>query len=121
MGGVGGFKRNCKELFTEFVNQLPKLDPSNPALAADLRHRKGIIPDLMPDATSLNPSENVANMLGDRTLADMKALEPGEAHSKSTSAAFSHSAEKRQKQVSPAYHAAARSLDAELDSQPCSP
>eukprot|EP00614_Pseudopedinella_elastica_P007616 CAMPEP_0172594424 /NCGR_PEP_ID=MMETSP1068-20121228/13808_1 /TAXON_ID=35684 /ORGANISM="Pseudopedinella elastica, Strain CCMP716" /LENGTH=45 /DNA_ID= /DNA_START= /DNA_END= /DNA_ORIENTATION= len=44
----------------------------------------------------------------------MKTLEPGEAHSESTSTALSHSFQKRQKQVSPAYHAAARSLDAEL-------
>ena len=50
-----------------------------------------------------------------------KALAPGEAHSESTSAAFSHSTDKRQKQVSPVYHAAARSPDAELDSQPDSP
>ena len=34
---------------------------------------------------------------------------------------FSDSIEKRQKQVSPAYHAAARSLGAELDEQPGSP
>ena len=39
----------------------------------------------------------------------------------STSTAFSHSAEKRQEQVSPAYHAAARSLNADLSSQPGSP
>ena len=51
----------------------------------------------------------------------MKALAPGAADSESTSAAFSHSAEKRQKQVSHFYRAAARSLDAELDSQPGSP
>ena len=37
MGGVGGFKRTCKGLFTEFANQLPKLDPNNPAHAAALR------------------------------------------------------------------------------------
>ena len=36
MGGVGGFKRTCKELFTEFVNQLPELDPNSPAHVADL-------------------------------------------------------------------------------------
>ena len=40
---------------------------------------------------------------------------------KSMKMLLSHSVEKRQKQVSPAYHAAARSLDAELDSQPGSP
>ena len=39
MGGVDGPKRTCKELFTGFVNQLPKLDPKNPAGAADLRYR----------------------------------------------------------------------------------
>ena len=42
-------------------------------------------------------------------------------YSESTLAAFSHSVEKRQEQVSPAYRAAARSLDAELGSQPGSP
>ena len=60
MGGVGGFKRTCKGLFTKFVKQLTKLDPNNPAHAADLRYRLGIILGLMLDATSLNPSENVA-------------------------------------------------------------
>ena len=79
MGGVGGFKRTCKGLFTEFANQLPELDPNSPAHAADLRYRQGIIPDLMVDATSLNSSENVASTLGDRTLADMKTLAPGTA------------------------------------------
>eukprot|EP00614_Pseudopedinella_elastica_P024742 CAMPEP_0172645378 /NCGR_PEP_ID=MMETSP1068-20121228/239702_1 /TAXON_ID=35684 /ORGANISM="Pseudopedinella elastica, Strain CCMP716" /LENGTH=174 /DNA_ID=CAMNT_0013459615 /DNA_START=173 /DNA_END=697 /DNA_ORIENTATION=+ len=51
----------------------------------------------------------------------MKTLAPGTAYSDSTSTAFSPSAEKQQTQVSPTYHAAARSLDAELDSQPGSP
>ena len=55
MGGVGGFKRTCKGLFIGFVNQLPELDPNSPSHAADLRYRQGIIPDLMADATSLNP------------------------------------------------------------------
>ena len=68
MGGVGGFKRTCKGLFTEFVNQLPKPDPNGPAHAADLRYRQGIIPDLMLDATSINFSENVAKTLGDTLL-----------------------------------------------------
>ena len=121
MGGVGGFKKTCKGLFTEVVNQLPKLDPNSPANAADLQYRQSIIPDLMIDATSIDLPENAANMLGDRTLENMKALAPRTAHSESTSTAFSHSVEKRQKQVSPAYHAVARSLDAELDSQPGSP
>ena len=94
MGGVGGFKRTCKGLFTEFVNQLPELDPDSPAHAADLRYRQGITSGLMLDATSLNPSGNVAKMLGDRTLADMKTLAPGAAYSESTSTAFSHSVEK---------------------------
>ena len=51
----------------------------------------------------------------------MKILSPGAAYSESTPAAFSDSIETRQEQVNPAYHAAARSLDAELDSQPGSP
>ena len=42
-------------------------------------------------------------------------------YSESASAAFSHSVEKRKGQVSPAYRAVARSLDAELGSQPGSP
>ena len=53
MGGVGGFKRTCKELFTEFANQLPELDPNSPAHAAALRYRQGAIPDVMLDATSM--------------------------------------------------------------------
>ena len=48
----------------------------------------------------------------------MKALAPGEVYLESISTAFSHSVEKRPKQVNPAYHASASSLDAELDSQP---
>ena len=55
-------------------------------------------------------------MLGDRTLADMKTLAPGKVYSESASTAFCHSVKKRKEQVNPAYHAAARSLDAELDS-----
>ena len=51
----------------------------------------------------------------------MKSQEPGTAHPESKSTAFFHSAEKRQKQGSPAYHSAARFLDAEFDSQPGSP
>ena len=121
MGSAGGFKRTCKGLFTEFVNQLPELDPISPVHAADLQYRQGIIPDLMLGATSLNPSGNVARTLGDRTLADMKTLAPGAAYSEATSTAFSHSAEKREKQVGLVYHAAARSLDAEFESQPGSP
>ena len=121
MGGVGGFKHTFKGLFTEFVNQLLKLDPNNPAHAVDLRYRQGIIPGHMPDATSIHLPENVAKILGDRTLADMKTLAPGTVYFDSASTAPSHAAEKRQKQVSPAYHAAARSLDAELGSKPGSP
>ena len=60
MGGVRGFQRNCKGLFTEFVGQLPKLNPNSPAYAADLRSRQGIISDLVLDATSINLSEYVA-------------------------------------------------------------
>ena len=45
----------------------------------------------------------------------------GTVYSESASTTPSHSVEKRQKQVSPACHAAARSLGAELGSQPCSP
>ena len=75
----------------------------------------------MLDATSIDLPENVAKLPGDCTLADMKTLSPGAAYSESTSTALSHSVVKRQKQVSPAYHAAARSLDAKLDSHPGSP
>ena len=80
MGGAGGFKRTCKGLFTDFANQLPELDPGNPAHAAALRFRQGIIHDLMMiDTRSMDSSENVAKTLGDRTLADMKTLAPGKA------------------------------------------
>ena len=75
----------------------------------------------MVGATSIDLLESLSKTLGDRTLADVKALAPGTAYSRSTSTALSHSVEKRQKQVRSAYHAAARSLDAELDSQPGSP
>ena len=51
----------------------------------------------------------------------MKTLAPGEAYSEFTSTNFYHSVEKRQKQVSPAYNATAKSLGAELDSQLGSP
>ena len=57
MGGVGGFKRTCKGLFTGFANQLPELDPNSPAHAADQRYRQGIITDLMAGASSLKRSE----------------------------------------------------------------
>ena len=72
----------------------------------------------MLDTRPVGLPEYVAKTLRDRTLADKKTLAPGPAHTESTSTAFSHSAEKRQRQVSPAYHAVARFLDAELDSQP---
>ena len=72
----------------------------------------------MLDIRSIDLPENAAKMLGDRTLVDIKTLTPGSANPESTSAALSHSVEKRQKQVSPAYHAAARSLESELDSKP---
>ena len=51
----------------------------------------------------------------------MKTLAPGTMDSESTSAASSHAVKKRQEEVSPAYGAAARSLDAEHDSQHGSP
>ena len=115
MDGAGGFKRTCKGLFTEFANQLPELDPNNLANAVVLRFRQGAIPDLMIDTRSIDSPGNVVKALGDRTFADMRALAPGAAHSESTSTTFSHSVEKRKKQVSPAYSAAALSLDEELD------
>ena len=68
-------------------------------------------PDLMLDTRPIDLSEYAAITLRHRTLVDMKALAPGTAHPESTSTAFSHTAEKRQKQGSPAYHASARSLD----------
>ena len=45
----------------------------------------------MLDFASIDLPENVAKILGGRTLADMKTLAPGVAYSESTSAAFSHS------------------------------
>ena len=75
---VGGFKRTCKGLFTEFANQLPELDSTSPSHAAALRFRQGIILDLMIGTLSLDPSGNVAKTHEDRSLADMRALAPGE-------------------------------------------
>ena len=51
MGAVGGFKHTCKGLFTDFGNQLPELDPNNPAHAADLLYRQGITSDFILDAS----------------------------------------------------------------------
>ena len=62
----------------------------------------------MIDTRTTNLSENVAKTPRNRTLAD-------------TSTAFSNSVEKRLKQVSPAFHAAVMSFDAELDLQLGSP
>ena len=88
------FKRACKALFTEFANHPLELEPNSPAHAAALRFRQGITQNLMPDTRSIDLSENVAKALGDRTLADMKTLAPGEAYSRSISTAFIHSVEK---------------------------
>ena len=81
MGGVGGYRHTCKGLFAEFIYQLLKLDPNSPTYAEDLRFRQGIIPDLFLDVTPIDLPENVAKMLGDRTLADMKTLAPGTVYS----------------------------------------
>ena len=70
---------------------------------------------------SLGLSKILAKTPGGRTLADMKALAPGARNSESTSAAPSRAVKKRQEEDCSAYGAAARSLDAELDSQPGSP
>ena len=118
MGGVGDYKHTCKGLFTEFIDHLPKLDPNSPTYAEDLRFRQNITRDFLLDATSIDLPENVAKMLGDRTLADIRALAPGAVYSESASTAFFHSFEKRQRQDSPAYHAAARSLDGAQHLQP---
>ena len=69
MGGVGGIKRTCKGLFTEFTKQLPELDPDSAVYTGVLRYRKGIIADLMLDAMSLGLSGIVAKTPGGRTLA----------------------------------------------------
>ena len=58
MGGVGGFKRTCNELLTGFANDPPELDPKNHAYVAALRFQKGVIPDLMIETQSMDPSEN---------------------------------------------------------------
>ena len=58
----------------------------------------------MRESASIDFPENAAKALGDRTLSDMKTPALRAAHSESTSTAISHSVEKRQKQVSPAYH-----------------
>ena len=53
----------------------------------------------MLDTASIDLPGNISKTLGDRTLADMKALAHEAAYSESTSTAFSYSTEKRQKQV----------------------
>ena len=68
MGGVCGFKRTCMGLFTGLINQFPELDLKNPAHAAALRHRKGVVPDLMVYATSIDLPEIPAESLGDRPI-----------------------------------------------------
>ena len=78
-------------------------------------------PDLTADATSIDLPEYVSKVLRDLTLTDLRTLVPGAAHTGSRSTAFTHFGKKRQKQVSPAYQAVARSLEAVLDSQPISP
>ena len=83
MGGVGGFKRACNGFFTKFVNQLPDFDPISPAHGAALRFRQSTILDLTIDTQSMDPSEDVAKILGDHILADMKTLAPGVAYSES--------------------------------------
>ena len=118
MGGVGGFKCTCKGLFTgTVVNQLSKLDPYNRGPAVPT----GNHPRSHARCHFAEPLRERRLMLGDRNLVVMRSLTSGAAYSESTWTAFSHFVEKRQKQVSPAYHATARSLDTELDSQPGSP
>ena len=60
MGGIGGVKSTYKGFFDEFVNQLPELDPNNPAHVEVLRFRQCTIPDLMIDTRSIDLPENVA-------------------------------------------------------------
>ena len=81
MGGVGGFKRTCKGLFTGVANRLLELDPDKLAHAGVIRYRQGITPGLMHDATPVDLPEGFANTLGDHTHADIRALAPGETHS----------------------------------------
>ena len=77
MDVAGGFKRTCMELFTEFVNQLPELDPKNRSHVGALRNRQEIIAGIMPGATSLDLSASAANSLGNRIIAEMQTLSPG--------------------------------------------
>ena len=51
---LGGVKRTCRKLFTEFATQLPELDPGSPAHVKVLGHRDRTIPGLMLDATSID-------------------------------------------------------------------
>ena len=60
MRGFGSFERTCNGLITEFANQLPEPSPENPAHAAALLHRQGIIHDFMLDVASINFPENLA-------------------------------------------------------------
>ena len=122
MGGVSGYKRTRKGRFTEFANQLPEPDPDSPSNAAALRYQQGINHDPVLDTASIDLPENSAKTPGGRTLAVINTpVAPRAAYSESTLTTLSHFVEKRQKQVSPAYHTAARSFDSELGSQPGSP
>ena len=114
MGGVCGFKRTCKNLFSEHLNTLVGMDDSEIE-----RFIQGIIPDLMIDATSLELSQEAAQTFGTNcTLTDVKTLAPGQTYSQSTSEMFSAAVAKRQSKVSKDYHNAARKLDQKLGTPP---
>ena len=76
----------------------------------------------MLDATSIDlPKNSAKNYRRPYSCWHDDHCARGSAYSESTSTAYSHSVVKRQKQISPAYHAAVWSLDAGLDSHPGSP
>ena len=94
MGGVGGFKRTCKGPLLSSPTNSPRSTPTTLPMPRPYGSDRESPPYLMLDTRSLELSENVAKTPGGRTIADMKALAPGDAYSESTSAAFSHSVEK---------------------------
>ena len=81
MDGVGGNKRTCKGLFTEYANRINPPAPNGPDCAVALRYRQGIIAELMVNTASLGVSGSEAGILGDRTPGDMEVLASGKTYS----------------------------------------
>ena len=122
MGGAGGFKRTCKGLFADFANKPYPPDFNGSANSGALRHGSRTIAEITHDRRHVDrPLRESRKALGDLILGDMNALATGVKRPESTSATPPQAAEKQQDQVSTDYHTAAKSLDAELGSQPAGP